>query len=306
MLKLLLGRFVKDDDIKNPDTRRKYGVLGGILGIICNMFLFAVKLASGIMINSIAVVSDAFNNLSDLGSSLVSVFGSRMSGKTADEEHPYGHGRAEYISALIISMLIIFFGFELLKNSVGEIFSPSEVILSIVSVALLVVSIPVKLWLWYANRYMGKKIESEVLLAASRDSLNDCIATLAVIVSALISPFVAFPIDGIAGLCVSALIIWTGIGVARNTVDRLLGKAPDTGMIEDIENMLLSDDNIIGMHGLMVHDYGPGRMIASAHAEVPDHLSLVEIHDVIDAIEHKILRELGVDIVIHADPVSTE
>ncbi len=202
MLKLLLRRFVKDDDIKNPDTRRKYGVLGGIFGIICNLLLFAVKLVSGIMINSIAVVSDAFNNLSDLGSSLVSVFGSRMSGKTADEEHPYDQGRAEYISALIISMLIIFFGFELLKNSVSEIFSPSEVSLSIVSVALLVISVPVKLWLWYANRYMGKKIDSEVLLRHRATALTTVLQPLRLLFQRLFRLFVAFPIDGIAGLCV--------------------------------------------------------------------------------------------------------
>ncbi len=304
MIKQLLKRFVKNsDDITSSETREQYGVLGGVLGIICNLVLFAVKIIVGLTINSIAVVSDAFNNLSDLGSSLVSAIGSRMSGKRADEEHPYGHGRAEYISALIISFLIIIFGVELLQNSLSEIFNPSNVNLNIVSVVLLVASVPVKLWLWHANRYMGNRINSSVLLAAAHDSLNDCIATGAVIASALVAPFVPIPIDGIAGLGVSALIIWTGIGVARNTIDSLMGKAPDLQLIESIENMVLSGENVLGMHDLMVHDYGPGRTIASVHAEVPDNLSLIEVHNIIDMIEHRILRELGVDIVIHMDPV---
>lgn len=304
MIKLIIKRFIKNnDDITRPEIREKYGIIGGVIGVICNLILFAAKIVAGVMINSIAVISDAFNNLSDLGSSLVSAIGSRMSGKRADEEHPYGHGRAEYISALIISLLIIFFGIELLKSSVSEIFNPSSIKLNTVSIILLVISVPIKLWMWSANRYMGKRINSSVLYAASRDSLNDCIATSAVIVSALVSPYVSFPIDGIAGLCVSALVIWTGIGIARQTIDSLMGKAPDVDLIESIEKMVTSGENVLGMHDLMVHDYGPGRTIASVHAEVPDNLSLVEVHNMIDAIEHRIMRELGVDIVIHMDPV---
>lgn len=304
MIKLIIKRFIKNnDDITRPEIREKYGIIGGVIGVICNLILFAAKIVAGVMINSIAVISDAFNNLSDLGSSLVSAIGSRMSGKRADEEHPYGHGRAEYISALIISLLIIFFGIELLKSSVSEIFNPSSIKLNTVSIILLVISVPIKLWMWSANRYMGKRINSSVLYAASRDSLNDCIATSAVIVSALVSPYVSFPIDGIAGLCVSALVIWTGIGIARQTIDSLMGKAPDVDLIESIEKMVTSGENVLGMHDLMVHDYGPGRTIASVHAEVPDNLSLVEVHNMIDTIEHRIMRELGVDIVIHMDPV---
>ena len=304
MIKLIIKRFIKNnDDITRPEIREKYGIIGGVIGVICNLILFAAKIVAGVMINSIAVISDAFNNLSDLGSSLVSAIGSRMSGKRADEEHPYGHGRAEYISALIISLLIIFFGFELLKSSVSEIFNPSSIKLNTVSIILLVISVPIKLWMWSANRYMGKRINSSVLYAASRDSLNDCIATSAVIVSALVSPYVSFPIDGIAGLCVSALVIWSGIGIARQTIDSLMGKAPDVDLIESIEKMVTSGENVLGMHDLMVHDYGPGRTIASVHAEVPDNRSLVEVQNMIDAIEHRIMRELGVDIVIHMDPV---
>lgn len=304
MIKLIIKRFVKNsDDICDPSVRESYGVLGGVIGIICNLLLFIIKIISGMMINSIAVISDAFNNLSDLGSSLVSVIGSRLSGKRADKEHPYGHGRAEYISALIISFLIVFFGIELLKGSIEEIVNPGEVSFNAISAVLLAISFPVKLWMWWINKYMGRKINSQVLLAAARDSVNDCIATATVIASAFVAPLVPIPVDGIAGLCVSVLIIWTGISVARKTIDNLMGKAPDEALIENIEKMLTSEKIILGMHDLMVHDYGPGRTIASVHAEVPDNLSLVEAHNTIDAVEHRIMREMGVDIVIHTDPV---
>lgn len=304
MIKLIIRRFIPNfEDVSNIEVRKRYGVLGGVLGIICNLLLFAAKLISGAAINSIAVISDAFNNLSDMGSSLVSVIGAEAGGKCADEDHPYGHGRAEYISALIISFLIIFFGLELLKNSVVKIFVPKPVALNAVSVVILVLSVPVKLWMWYYNRFMGKKINSSILTAASKDSLNDSIATSAVVLSAVISPFVPFPLDGIAGLCVSGLIIWTGIDVARTTINRLMGAAPSGELVCEIERMVLDGENVIGMHDLMVHDYGPGRKIASVHAEVPDNLPLIEVHDTIDKVEHRIMKELGVDIVIHMDPV---
>lgn len=304
MLNFLITHFIPNsDDISNPEVRERYGTLGGTLGIVCNLLLFAIKLTAGAAINSIAVISDAFNNLSDLGSSLVSVIGARLSGKRADKEHPYGHGRAEYISALIISFLILFFGAELLKSSVVKIFKPEEVKLNIVSVVLLVLSVPVKLWMWHYNRVMGKKINSAILMAASKDSLNDTIATSAVIVSALLAYVIPFPIDGIAGICVSALVIWTGVQIAHSTTDRLMGVAPDEKLIEQIEKTITDEKCITGMHDLLVHDYGPGHKIASAHAEISADMSLTDAHDVIDRVEHKIMNELGVDIVIHMDPV---
>lgn len=304
MLNFLIKHFIPNsDDISNPEVRERYGTLGGTLGIVCNLLLFAIKLTAGAAINSIAVISDAFNNLSDLGSSLVSVIGARLSGKRADKEHPYGHGRAEYISALIISFLILFFGAELLKSSVVKIFKPEEVNLNIISVGLLVLSVPVKLWMWNYNRVMGRKINSAILMAASKDSLNDTIATSAVIVSALLAYVIPFPIDGIAGVCVSALVIWTGIQIAHSTTDRLMGVAPDEKLIEQIEKTITDEKCITGMHDLLVHDYGPAHKIASAHAEISADMSLTDAHDVIDRVEHKIMNELGVDIVIHMDPV---
>lgn len=304
MINILIKKFIPNsDDISSPEVRKRYGILGGVLGIICNLLLFLIKIIVGTIINSIAVISDAFNNLSDMGSSLVSIIGAKLGGKRADLEHPYGHGRAEYISTLIISFLIIFFGIELLRNSAGKILNAEEVSTNIISIAILGVSVFVKLWMWYYNKYMGETIGSAILLAASRDSLNDVIATGAVIISAFIAPYVAFPIDGIAGICISVLIVKTGFDIAKETADRLLGAAPDEELAAKIEEYLIAEDMIMGMHGLMIHDYGPGCKIASVHAEVPANLSLVEVHNVIDGIEHRILSELNVDIVIHTDPV---
>lgn len=304
MLKFIIRRFIPNyEDVKNSEVRKNYGVLGGILGIICNLFLFIAKLVVGVVINSIAVISDAFNNLSDLGSAIVSIIGSRLSGKRADEEHPYGHGRAEYISALIIGVLIIFMGIELFKSSVSELLNPKPVNINIVSALILLVSVVVKLWMWHYNKYMGNQINSSILMSAAQDSLNDTVATLLVIASAIVAPFVAFPIDGIAGILVSVGIVWSGIGVAISTINTLIGAAPDSQLISQIEEMVMSGENVLGMHDLLVHDYGPGRTIASVHAEVPDNLSLIEVHEMIDVIEHKIMQEMGVDIVIHMDPV---
>ncbi len=304
MIKPIIRRFIPDyQNVSEPAVREKYGVLGGALGIACNIFLFAVKITVGLTINSIAVISDAFNNLSDFGSALVSVIGARLSGKRADEGHPYGHGRAEYISAFLIGVLIVVFGIELLKSSVAEILSPAGIGYSPIAMVIFSVSIPVKLWMWHYNRFMGKRIKSQILLAAAKDSLNDLIATCGVILSAVLSPIIKFSLDGIAGLCISLMILWTGIGIARNTIDRLLGAAPPSELIQSIEKKLMDEKKILGTHDLMVHDYGPGRTIASVHAEVPDNLSIIDVHNVIDAIENDILRELGVDIVIHMDPV---
>lgn len=305
MTDFLIKHFISDsENTDDPVVREQYGVLGGVLGVICNSILFIIKIIVGVAIGSIAVISDAFNNLSDLGSSLVSIIGARMGGKRADKEHPYGHGRAEYISALIISFLIIFFGFELFKSSAKKIFSPSDINLTAVSVGVLIISIPVKLWMWHYNRILAKRISSEILYAASKDSISDVIASAAVILSAVAAHFVNFPIDGTVGVCVSVLVIWTGVGIARDTINRLLGVAPTPELTEKIENILLERKDILGMHDLMIHDYGPERKIASVHAEVPDNISICDIHRIIDSAEHEIRDKTGVDIVIHMDPVA--
>lgn len=305
MIKLIVRTFIKDsENISDKTVREKYGILGGVLGIICNVVLFITKLVAGTMMNSIAVTSDAVNNLSDTGSSLITVVGSRISSKNPDREHPFGHGRAEYIAALIVSFIIEIVGFELLKSSFGKILSPEATVISPVIIGILIFSVLLKLWMFSYNRYLGKLIDSEVLKAAASDSLSDVFATSAVIVSAAVGHFTNLPIDGFAGLIVSAMIMYTGFGVARSTVDRLMGAAPDKKLVDKIEQMITESSGIIGVHDIIVHDYGPGRIMASAHAEVPENSGLVEVHDVIDSTEERIFNELGVSIVLHIDPTA--
>ncbi len=304
MINLLVKKFIPNsEDTSNIVVRQKYGMLCGILGIILNIALFLLKIIAGFLSGSIAIVTDAFNNLSDMGSSVVMMIGAKLSGKTADREHPYGHGRAEYISALVISFLIIYCGAELLKSSVVKVFNYEAVPFNIVPVILMLVTFPVKFWMWHYNRGIGMKINSSVLLAAAKDSLNDTIATGTVVVTTIISPFISFPVDALMGVVLSVLIIKTGVDVARETTDRLIGEAPDEELSELIESYVVDGEKILGMHGLMIHDYGPGCKFASVHVEVPHNMSLVEVHDMIDEIEYKILEEISVDIVIHTDPV---
>ena len=304
MIQLIVKRFIKDrENVSDPEVRKSYGVLGGTIGIICNALLFIAKLSVGILSGSISILSDAFNNLSDSGTAIVSAIGAYMGGKDADAEHPYGHGRAEYIASFIISLFIMFVGVELFEKSVKGIFVPNEINITPVMFVVLVGSMLVKLWMWYINRYLGKKVKSTILLAASRDSLNDIFSTAVVVFSSFMMKFTDFPVDSVAGVLVSFMIIKSGIDIARDIIDRLIGRAPSDELIKNIEDMVLSGEYVLGMHDVMVHDYGPGIKIASVHAEVPDNLSLVQVHNMIDAIEHRILDELGVDIVIHMDPV---
>ena len=304
MIKIFIKKFVKNyDQTHDIGVRKAYGTLGGILGILCNLFLFAIKFLVGYAINSIAVISDAFNNLSDMASSVVGLFGARLSGKNADKEHPFGHGRAEYISSLIVAFLIILVGFELLRDSSAKIIHPEKIILSGGMLLLLLLSIVIKLWMFSYNRYMGRLIDAPILLAAAKDSLSDVIATSAVILSTIAARYTAFPIDGIVGIVVSVLVMYTGYGVAKDTIDKLMGRSAGEELVQEITSRVLRGKNVLGMHDLMIHDYGPGHTIASVHAEVPDNLSLVEVHTVIDQIEHNIFEELGVDIVIHMDPI---
>ncbi len=303
---LVKSRIHNYQNTQDPYVREQYGVLGGVLGIICNLLLFAVKVLTGLITGSIAILSDGFNNLSDMGASVVSILGAKMSSLRADEDHPYGHGRAEYISALVVAFLILFVGQELFLTAIRKILNPVPVSTSLSVMLLLVLSILGKLWMWHYNRYLGKAIGSEVLLAAAKDSINDCIATAAVLLSSLLVPFVSFPLDGIMGLLVSCLILWSGFQVARDTIHQLLGHRPTEELEEKITRAVLEHQNILGMHGLMVHDYGPGRIIASVHAEVPETLSLVDCHSMIDRIEKSILKELNVDIVIHMDPIKKD
>ena len=300
-----MKKFIKDyENVNDKKVREAYGILGGLLGVICNIVLFLIKLTIGLLLNSIAIISDAVNNLSDIGSSLVTIVGSKLSNRHPDKEHPFGHGRFEYISSLIVSFIIMIVGFELFKSSISKIIHPEKMNFSLLLTAILCLSILVKIWMYTYNQYLGKKINSSVLIAVSHDSLNDVIATSAVIFSTILGHFVNFPIDGIVGLIVSGLVMYTGFGIAKNTVGVLLGTPPTPELVDEISNIITSGEGIIGVHDLIVHDYGPGRVMASAHAEVPDDINIVKIHEVIDNTEQKIETELGIHIVIHMDPLS--
>ena len=306
MTKLLLRKFIGENaDTGNTEVRTKYSVFAGILGIICNLFLFAVKLGVGAAMSSIAIISDAFNNLSDTGSSAVAIIGAKLSAKKPDKEHPFGHGRIEYVSSLIVSFLIMLVGFELLKTSVSKMFNPQQVQLNTILVIILCISIPVKLWMYSYNRYIGRLTNSGILMATAKDCINDVIATSAVIFSSVIGKLISFPaLDGIVGTVVSFMIMYSGFKISLDTIGLLLGTAPEKEIIEAVRSIILAAPGVVGVHDLIVHDYGPGRILASVHAEVPDDCNVVEIHEVIDELEHKIERDLGIHIVVHMDPIT--
>lgn len=308
MIKLLIKMFIPDfKNTKNSVVREKYSVLSGVLGICCNVLLFAVKLIIGLLVNSIAVISDAFNNLADIGTSLVSIVSVKLSNKHPDKDHPFGHGRIEYIASLVVSFLIVMVGFELLKTSFGKITSPSSMNLSVLTVVFLVLSVLVKVWMFAYNRYMGKAINSSVLKATAQDSLSDCISTGAVIVSLVLYHFFPnIPFDGIIGMIVSLIIMYAGFSIAKEVINILLGAPPSPELIQKITDRLMETDEIVGVHDLIVHDYGPGRVIASVHAEVSDKCDIVKAHEAIDAAEVRMEEDLGIIMVIHMDPVTTD
>lgn len=304
MIKVIIKKFVKNHEkVEESTVRESYGILAGVIGVICNIFLFGVKLTIGLIMNSIAITSDAFNNLSDTGSSLVAIVGAKLSGRDADQEHPFGHGRFEYIASLIISFIIVLVGFELLKSSIDKIIHPEALSFNLVLMIILILSVFVKVWMYSYNRYIGKVINSSVNRANASDSLNDVIATSAVIFTTLLGQYIDFPLDGIAGVIVSLLIMYTGFGVAKDTVNVLLGMSPSEELVERIHQLIDSNEHIVGSHDLKVHDYGPGRTIASIHAELSDQTDIVKAHSIIDALEKLIMAELCIDIVIHVDPI---
>lgn len=304
LIRFLTKIFIKDaNNVTAPSVRSAYGVFGGILGIICNIILFILKLIIGTLVNSIAIVSDAFNNLSDMGSSVVTMIGAKLSNQRPDEEHPFGHGRFEYISSLIVSFIIITMGFELVKSSFDKILHPVRPEFNIVLLAILGVSVLIKLWMFFAVKFLGKKINSDVLLATSSDSLNDAIATTVILLSVVLCNFLPPVIDGIAGMAVAIMICISGAKLAWETIGTLLGTSPDPVVAEKIAEIIMSDDEILGIHDLIVHDYGPGRTLASVHAEVSCEKSAIMLHEIIDALEMRIMEELGIETVIHTDPI---
>lgn len=301
---LLVKLFVKDyDNVTNTRVRESYGTLAGIVGIILNIVLTIIKFVAGTITGSIAITSDAINNLSDAGSSIVTLVGFRVSNKPADKDHPFGHGRLEYISALIVSFIIMLLGFELLKASVEKVRTPDNIEFSFVALGIMLFSIFAKLWLAFFNRKLGKRINSAAMKAVVFDSLSDIAATSSTVIALVVSKFSSVPIDGIMGIIVSCFIFWSGIKVLKETLGLLLGKPPEEEFVNEIENKILSYDGVVGVHDLIVHDYGPSRCFASAHAEVPSNIDIMVSHDIIDNIERDIYTELGLLLVIHMDPV---
>ena len=302
MVKLLLRLFVKEID--TPDGRAKVGSLAGTVGIFCNLLLFLGKVTVGLVSGSVAIAADGWNNLSDAAASIVTLLGFRFSRKPADAHHPYGHARAEYLSGLCVAVLILFIGVELAKSSVGKIVSPEPVEFTAVTFGVLVASIGVKLWMARFVGKLGQLIGSKTLEATSADSRNDVIATSAVLVSCLVSRAMKIEIDGWMGLCVAAFILYSGYGIARETVSVLLGESADRELVDKLEKMVLRHEGILGIHDLLIHDYGPGRCFASAHVELSAEEDPLVCHEIIDHLECDALRELNVHLVIHHDPVA--
>ena len=307
MISILARIFIKDHhETADPAVRRAYGILCGIVGIFLNIVLFGVKIFAGMISGSAAIVTDAFNNLSDAFSSLIMMVGFKMSGHKPDPEHPFGHGRIEYITGLVVSMLIILMGVEMLKNAVEHIMSPAPVLFEPVTIIILIVSIITKLYMFFYNRKVGSKISSTAMQATAMDSFSDSVATSAVLFATMIGEFTGVKVDGWCALVVALFILYTGITSAKDTISPLLGSAPDRDFVEKIEAFALSYPEVCGIHDLIVHDYGPGRMMISFHAEVPASGDILKMHDVIDCIEQKLRDVLGCEAVIHMDPVVTD
>lgn len=307
MTKLLLRLFVKDyENVEDPKVRGAYGKLAGIVGIICNLLLFAGKLLAGLLSGSVAVGADAVNNLSDASSSLVTLLGFKLAERPADDEHPYGHARIEYLSGLAVAALILLIGAELGKSSIAKILHPVPVDFSWLTLGVLTASILLKLWMALFCKRLGKRIGSTTLDATAADSRNDVITTGAVLLGCLIGHFTGLHADGWVGLLVAAFVVWSGCGVAKETISPLLGKQADPELVRRISTLVLSHPKILGIHDLMVHDYGPGQCFATVHAEIDAREDPLHCHDIIDDIERDSLRELRVHLVIHYDPIVTD
>ncbi|HIV25868.1 MAG TPA: cation transporter [Candidatus Scatomonas pullistercoris] len=304
MIQFLVRRFVKNyEDTENTDVRTAYGILSSVVGIFCNVLLFGVKFAIGLLMRSMAVTADAFNNLSDAASSVIGFVGVKMASKPADKDHPFGHGRMEYIAALIVSFLVIEVGITFFRSAIDKIRNPEELAFSWISFIILALSVGVKLWLSVFNRTLGRRIDSKVMLATAADSMGDVITTSATLASIIVCRFTGANIDGIVGLLVSVIVIWSGISIARDTLEPLIGRGADPKLYADIKELVESYDGIVGTHDLIIHNYGPGRSMASIHAEVPRDVDIETSHEVIDRAEREVSKKLGIFLVIHMDPV---
>lgn len=307
MINFLVKRFVKNyNDIENEKVRSSYGTLSSLVGIVCNVLLFTVKLTLGFLTNSIAITSDAFNNLSDSASCIVTLFGYKLAAKPADRDHPFGHGRIEYIVSFIISVIILLVGFELFKTSVDKLLNPEPIIYSTVVLISLILSIFVKLWMSLFNRTLGKKINNSAMIATSKDSLNDVIATSATMIALVGSLFTTLPLDGAMGIIVSIFVFISGIGIIRSTIDELIGQPVEKELVDKIKAIILANPKILGIHDLIIHNYGPGNMIGSVHVEVDCTQDFLVIHDLVDEIERRIEKELHIIMTIHMDPIQLD
>ena len=304
----LIGKYIikkKNAGESEKLARQIYGTLCSVVGIMLNVLLFAGKYFAGVISGSIAIMADAFNNLSDAGSSFITLIGFRFAGKKPDIDHPFGHGRFEYISGFVVSMAILMMGFELAKSSISKIIHPEKIETSIVSMVILVISIAVKLYMVFYNKTIGNKINSSAMKATATDSLSDAVATTFVLVSMLVMRFTGINIDGYTGAIVAVFILLAGYNAAKDTLNPLLGKNPEPEFVDAIKDIVMSHEKVVGIHDMVVHDYGPGRVMVSLHAEVPGDGDIFELHDSIDHIERELTEKLGCDAVIHMDPIET-
>ena len=302
----LVRLFIKDcDNVTDPAVRERYGILSGAVGIVLNLLLSAGKLFAGLMTGSISITADAFNNLSDAGSSVVTLVGFKLAGQKADDGHPFGHGRMEYLAGLLVSLMILLVGVELGRSSIGKILRPEAVDFSLVSTGILAASILVKLWMGQFNRGLGRKIGSAAMAATAADSLSDAVATPAALAGSLVNRFAHVNIDGWVGLAVAVFILRSGWGAAKDTINPLLGESPDPELVKQLRELVLSHPQVVGMHDLIIHDYGPGRRLCSFHAEVPQDADILDAHDAIDHIEREIKEKFGIETTVHMDPIAT-
>lgn len=300
----LVQSFVKDNEnVKSNKVRNAYGTLGGVVGIIINSLLFLLKFLVGMMVGSIAITADAFNNLSDAASSVITIVGFKLSNKPPDAEHPFGHGRIEYISALIVAFMVMLVGIQFIKSSMQRILNPETITFELIPFILLLISIGFKFWLSLFNKFIGTKINSSALKAAATDALGDVFTSSTVVISFLLAKFTTLPIDGYIGVLVAFAILYAGFSLVRETLNPLLGEAPDPILVSDLQDMILSYEMISGVHDLIIHNYGPGRVIASVHAEIPADIDIMEIHNVIDKAEREVSKKLNLHLVIHMDPI---
>lgn len=303
----LIKKFVKNsENVSDIEVRESYANLAGFVGILTNSLLFLVKLSVGLLSNSVSILADAFNNLSDAASSIITIVGFKMASKPADAEHPFGHGRIEYITAMIVSFMVMLVGIQFVKTSFERIINPSTVTFELIPFILLLISIGFKFWLSIFNKSIGNKINSSTLKATATDAMGDVFTSTTVVISFLISKFTTFPIDGYIGILVALAIVYSGFSLIKETLSPLLGEPPDPVLVSNITDMVMSYDNINGIHDLIVHNYGPGRIMASIHAEIPSNIDIMEIHHIIDTAEREISKKLNIYLVIHMDPICVD